>query len=84
MKVANLPAARTGRLYLPGNIPGIHFYWRLSRSQGLSVAGRIMSYSNYHIGNRTRDLPACSTLPQPTVLPRAPNIISASANLQIC
>ena len=24
------------------------------------------------IGNRTRDLPACSTLPQPTVPPRAP------------
>ena len=25
------------------------------------------------IGNRTRDLPACSALPQPTALPRAPN-----------
>jgi len=24
------------------------------------------------IGNRTRDLPACSAVPQPTALPRAP------------
>jgi hypothetical protein len=23
-------------------------------------------------GNRTRDLPSCSTVPQPTALPRAP------------
>jgi hypothetical protein len=27
---------------------------------------------NYLIGNRTRDLPACSIVPQPTTLPRAP------------
>jgi hypothetical protein len=25
------------------------------------------------IGNPTRDLPACSIVPQPTTLPRAPN-----------
>jgi len=29
--------------------------------------------SNDTIGNRTRDLPACSVVPQPTALPRAPN-----------
>ena len=28
--------------------------------------------SNDTIGNRTRDLPACSAVPQPTALPRAP------------
>jgi hypothetical protein len=27
--------------------------------------------SNYLIGNRTRDLPACSVVPQPPTLPRA-------------
>jgi hypothetical protein len=27
------------------------------------------------IGTRTRDLPACSIVPQPTMLPRAPIII---------
>jgi len=29
--------------------------------------------SNDTIGNRTRDLPACRTVPQPTAPPRAPN-----------
>ena len=31
-----------------------------------------MKNSNDTIGNRTRDLPACSEMPQPTVPPRAP------------
>jgi hypothetical protein len=30
-----------------------------------------MKKSNDNIGNRTRDLPACSTVPQPTAPPRA-------------
>ena len=51
----------------PGSIPGTHFCWRLSRPQGPSAAGRIMSMKNSNdtIGNQTRDLPACSALPQP-------------------
>jgi len=32
-----------------------------------------MKNSNDIIGNRIRDLPACSAVPQPTALPRAPN-----------
>jgi hypothetical protein len=35
---------------------------------------RSMEKSN-DIGNRTRNLPACSVVPQPTTLPRAPTII---------
>jgi len=31
-----------------------------------------MKNSNDTIGNRTRDLPTCSAVPQPTALPRAP------------
>jgi len=31
-----------------------------------------MKNSNYTIGNRTRDLPACSAVPQPNAPPRAP------------
>ena len=33
-----------------------------------------MSMKNYNdtIGNRTRDLPVCSAVPQPTAPPRAP------------
>jgi hypothetical protein len=40
------------------------------------VAGRIRSIekSNDLIGNRTRNLPACSRVPQPTTLPHAPKL----------
>jgi hypothetical protein len=50
----------------PGNIPGTHFCQRLSRPQGHSVAGiiRSMKNSNDTIVNRTRDLPACSAVPE--------------------
>jgi hypothetical protein len=32
-----------------------------------------MKKSNDTIGNRIRDLPACSAVPQPTALPRVPS-----------
>jgi hypothetical protein len=72
-KVIWLSALHTGYLYpFPPkeiflNIPGTHFCYRLSRRQGHSVAGRIMSMKNCNdaIGNRTRELPACSTVLQP-------------------
>ena len=66
-------AIRTGRLYPPGNIPGTHFYYRLSQTQGHNAAGRFISMKNSNdtIGNRTRDLPVCSAVPQPTAPPRA-------------
>ena len=53
---------------LPGNIPGTHFRLRLSQPQGHSAAGRIMTMQNSSdtVRNRTRDLPACSSVPQPT------------------
>ena len=59
----------------PGNIPGNHFCQRLRQPQGHSAAGRIMSTKNSSdtIGNRTRNLKACSAVPQPTAPPRAPN-----------
>ena len=49
----------------PGNPPSTHFCWRLSRPQGHSAAGRIMSMKNsiHTIWNRTSDLPICSTVP---------------------
>ena len=51
----------------PGNTPGTHFCWRLSRPQSHSATGRIMSpkNSNDSIGNRIRDLPVCSVVPSP-------------------
>ena len=65
MKVVRLPALRNGRLYPPGNIPGTHFYLRLSQPQVRSAAGRITSMKNCNdaIENRTRELPACSAVP---------------------
>ena len=73
MKVVRLSFLRTRRLYLQRNITGTHFCWSLSRPQGQTAVGRIMSMKNSNdtIGNRTRDLPACSTVPQPTAQPRA-------------
>ena len=43
--------------------------WR----RGHSAAGRIMPVQNSNdpIGNRTRELPACNAVPQPTAPPRA-------------
>jgi hypothetical protein len=65
-RTINAPADLT-----PGKIPSTHFCQRLNRPQGHIAAGRITSIekSNDLIGNRTRDLPACSILPQPTMLP---------------
>jgi hypothetical protein len=40
-----------------------------------------MKKSNDTIGNRTRDLPACSAVPQPNALPRAPSVTSIKTNL---
>ena len=37
-----LSALRTGRLYPPGNTPGTHFCYKLSRPQGHSAIGRIL------------------------------------------
>jgi hypothetical protein len=66
-------AISTGRLYHPENIPGNHFYYRLSQPQGYSAAGRFMSMKHFYeiIGNRTRDLPVCIAVPQPTAPLRA-------------
>ena len=54
--------------------PGTHFCYRLCQPQGHSGAGRTMSKrnSNDTIVNRTRDLLACSAMPQPIAPPRDP------------
>ena len=76
MKVGRLSAIRTGRLYPPGNTSGTHFCEILSQPQDYNVAWRIMPMKNSNDtnGNRTRDLPACSAVPQPTTPPRAPSL----------
>ena len=49
----------------PGNTPGTHLCWRLSRPQGHSVIGRIMSMKNSNdtIWNRTSNFLICSAAP---------------------
>jgi hypothetical protein len=56
----------------PGNIPGTYFCQRLRRPQGHSATekNKSMKNSNDTIGNRARDLPVCSAVPQPTAPPR--------------
>jgi hypothetical protein len=53
-------------------------YQRPSRPQDHSADGRITSIENSNnlMGNRTRYLSACSVVPQPTTLPRAPAVYS--------
>jgi hypothetical protein len=84
LKVVRLSTLRTGRLYPPGNIPGTHFCYRLSRPQDHSATGRIMSMKNSNdiIGSRTRDLPACSAVPKPTAPPLAPHIQVVNATYE--
>jgi hypothetical protein len=81
--VVRLSALGTGRVYPPGNIPGTHFCYRLSRPQGHSATERIMSMknTNYTIGNRTRDLPACGAVSQPTAPSRPPLLNRGYINL---
>jgi hypothetical protein len=67
--MVRLSALRTRLLY-----PQETFLVLVLVPQGYSATGRIMSTknSNDNIGNRTRDIPACSAVPQPTALQRAP------------
>jgi len=78
MKAAWLSALRTGRLGVPGHIPGTHFYYRLSRPMGHSAAGKIKKMKNPNglFGNRTHDLPGRSAVSQPTAPPR--NLVSGT------
>jgi hypothetical protein len=56
----------------PTMIPGTHFCWSVCRPQGYSAAGWIRSIEESNdIGNRTRDLVACSIVPETSTLPRA-------------
>jgi hypothetical protein len=62
-----------GRRLPRWKISGVHFCQRLNRTYGYSAARRISSLEETNdIRSRNRDLPFCSTIPQPTMLRRAP------------
>jgi hypothetical protein len=65
----------------PRRYPGTHFCQGLIRLQGFSAAGRNYSvkYFSETIGNLTRDLPACSLVPQPT----AQKIVSGTSGKSV-
>jgi hypothetical protein len=71
--------------FFPRKIPGTHFCWRLSRPQNHSAAGRIRSIekSNDLIWSRTRDLPACSIVPQPIRYRVPPFLFSTITQFQL-
>jgi hypothetical protein len=60
--------------FTPRNRPWYLFLLEVCQTQGHSAAGKIMSIKNSNdtIGNRTRKLPTCSAVPQPTAPPCAP------------
>jgi hypothetical protein len=76
MKVVRLSALRTGRLYPQKGFLVLICVKRLSRPQGHNATGRIklLKNSSDSIWNRTRDVPVCSAVPQPTAPPRTPKV----------
>jgi hypothetical protein len=80
-----LPALRAGRPpFTSQEGSWFSFLLEADSTQGHSAAGRIRSIekSNNLIGIRTLDFPACSILPQPTALPRAP--VNSSSHVYCC
>jgi hypothetical protein len=86
MKVVRLSALCTGCLYPQEGFLVLISVKRLSRPQGHNATERIKSLKNSSdsTGNRTRDLLACSAVPQPTALLRTPSCYLIISKSQLC
>jgi hypothetical protein len=81
-----LPAIRAGRSLTHRKIPGTHFCLRLSRPQAIMRLEGIgqLKKSNDLIKDRSRDLPACSIVHQPSTPPRTPyNVVHIIQTLDL-
>jgi hypothetical protein len=69
--------------FSPRKIPGNNFCQRPNPPQGHSAAGKIRSIkkSDDLNENRTRDLPTCCIVPQPTIVPCAPGCQQTCDNI---
>ena len=63
---------------LPGNIPGIHLCWETE-----STPGPLCDRWNDTTRNRTRDLAACSAVPQTNAPPRAPHKLNETTEFSV-
>jgi hypothetical protein len=78
MKVVRLSALGTGRRLYTQEIFLVHIFvrdWVDSRTIVRPEGFMSMKNSNDSIRNRIRDLPSSSAVPQPTALPRTPQIL---------
>jgi hypothetical protein len=62
------------------------FLIKMNRLQDHCAAGRIRALGKFNdlVGIRSRDFTFCSTVPQSTTPPRAPNILLNMLNLLFC
>jgi hypothetical protein len=78
-----LNSCRPPRPLPPGRLLVVISVKRMSRRWGHSTARRIRSIEKIQlIGTRTRDLPTCSMVHQPTTLPRAPSTSPSVSKIQ--
>jgi hypothetical protein len=74
-KISRQSAHKGGKVVIPMHLPALNprkYSWYSFLLEAESNPGSKCGWKDDTIGNRTRDIPACSAVPQPTAPPRAP------------